>query len=305
MPIICSLCQVEANFLFDAKDLNRKVSDKIFSYYRCPKCQLVFLPQIPENLGDYYTGYYQFPTLEKIAQTASGERFKIEMVQQFKTAGKLLEIGPSIGVFCYQAKQAGFEVDAIEMSTDCCKFLSKEIGVNAINSDKPPEVIKNMEAHDVIVLWHNIEHLPDPWACLDQVSQNLSPGGILVIATPNPESLGFRMLGSKWPHVDAPRHLNLIPLKTLVEYLKPLKLIPIMATANDSGAQYWNRFSWQVYLMNYFNIDGKSYSKKSRWEWLFWAGIGYIISLPLALVERKNLNGSAYTVLFRKEQQTV
>ena len=100
MPIICSLCQVEANFLFDAKDLNRKVSDKIFSYYRCPKCQLVFLPQIPENLGDYYTGYYQFPTLEKIAQTASGERFKIEMVQQFKTAGKLLEIGPSIGVFC-------------------------------------------------------------------------------------------------------------------------------------------------------------------------------------------------------------
>ena len=304
MPINCSLCQVEAIFLFDAKDLNRKISDETFSYYRCPKCQLAFLPQIPENLDDYYSGYYQFPTLETIAQTAAGERFKLEMVQQFKTAGKLLEIGPSVGVFCYQAKQAGFEVDAIEMSTDCCKFLSQEIGVNAVNSDNPPEAIKNMAAHDVIVLWHNIEHLPDPWACLEQVSQNLNPGGILVVAAPNPDSLGFRVLGSKWPHVDAPRHLNLIPLKTLVEYLEPLKLKPLMTTTNDPGAQYWNRFSWQIYLMNCFNYNGKNYSQKSRWEWIFWAAIGYIFSLPLALLERRNLNGSAYTAIFKKETLT-
>ena len=304
MATLCPLCKQSSFFLFKTKDTNRKVSDKIFSYYRCPKCQLVFLPQIPENLGDYYTGYYQFPTLEKIAQTASGERFKIEMVQQFKTTGKLLEIGPSIGVFCYQAKQAGFEVDAIEMSTDCCKFLSKEIGVNAINSDKPPEVIKNMEAHDVIVLWHNIEHLPDPWACLEQISQNLNPGGILVVAAPNPDSLGFRILGPKWPHVDAPRHLNLIPLKTVVEYLKPRGLEPVMITTNDQGAKYWNRFSWQVYLMNRFNMDGKSFTEKSRIKWILWAALGYTISLPLALLERKNLNGSAYTVIFRKELLT-
>jgi len=303
--MLCTLCKQSAFLLFKTTDTNRKISDHIFSYYRCSSCQLVFLSKIPENLGEYYDGYYQFPTIEKLAKTAFGERFKIEIIQEFVKEGRLLEIGPSIGVFAYQANQAGFEVDTIEMSSECCEFLSKEVGVNAVNSDDPSEALKKMRAHDVIVLWHNIEHLPDPWACLDQISKNLKPGGILVIATPNPNSLGFRILGAKWPHVDAPRHLNLIPLKALSDYLKPLKLIPIMATANDSGAQYWNRFSWQVYLMNYFNIDGKSYSKKSRWEWLFWAGIGYIISLPLALVERKNLNGSAYTVLFRKEQQTV
>ena len=304
MATLCPLCKQNSFFLFKTKDTNRKISDETFSYYQCPKCQLVFLPQIPENLGDYYSGYYQFPTLEKIAQTAAGERFKLEMVQQFKTTGKLLEIGPSIGVFCYQAKQAGFEVNAIEMSTDCCEFLSKEIGVNAVNSDNPPEAIKNMAAHDVIVLWHNIEHLPDPWACLEQISQNLNPGGILVVAAPNPDSLGFRVLGSKWPHVDAPRHLNLIPLKALVEYLEPFKLKPMMTTTNDPGAQYWNRFSWQVCLMNYFSSNGECYSQKSRLEWIFWAALGYIISLPLALLERRNLNGSAYTAIFQKELLT-
>ena len=304
MAILCPLCKQNSRFSFQTKDINRKICDETFSYHQCPVCKLVFLPQIPENLGDYYDDYYQFPTMEELAQTAFGECFKIEMVQKFATSGKLLEIGPSVGVFCYQAKQAGFEVDAIEMSADCCEFLSKEIGVNAVNSDNPSESIKNMEAHDVIVLWHNIEHLSDPWACLDQISQNLIPGGILLIATPNPESLGFRMLYSKWPHVDAPRHLNLIPLKVLIDYLEPLKLKPIMTTANDPGAKYWNRFSWQVYLMNRFKKGEKIYSQVSRMEWLCWAALGLIISLPLALLERKEFNGSAYTVVFQKEPIT-
>ena len=301
MPINCSLCQVEAIFLFDAKGLNRKISDETFSYYQCPKCQLVFLPQVPENLGDYYSEYYQFPTVEKIAQTAARERFKIKMVQQFKTTGKLLEIGPSIGVFCYQAKQAGFEVDAIEMSTDCCEFLSKEIGINAVNSENPAEAIKNTKAHDVITLWHNIEHLPDPWSCLDQVAKNLKQGGILVIATPNPDSFGFRVLGPKWLHVDAPRHLNLIPIKVLKNFLKPLGLEPSLVTSNDKGAKYWNRVSWQSCLMKYFCKKDESIFQKPRWVRLSWAILGYVLSLPFALIERNNLNGSAYTVIFRKE----
>ena len=105
------------------------------------------------------------------------------------------------------------------MSSECCEFLSKEIGVNAVNSDNPAEAIKKMGAHDVTVLWHNIEHLPDPWACLDAISQNLTPEGILVVATPNPDSFAFKLLGSLWPHIDAPRHVNLIPEELLTQFL--------------------------------------------------------------------------------------
>ncbi len=294
------MCQIEAEFLFDAKDTNRKISDETFCYYRCPKCQLIFLPAIPENLGTYYDDYYHFPTLKKLAQTAFGERFKIEMVQRYAAKGKLLEIGPSIGVFAYQAKQAGFEVDTIEMSADCCEFLTKEIGVNAVNSDDPSQAIKNMEAHDVIVLWHNIEHLPDPWSCLNEISQNLSPGGILVVATPNPDSLGLRLLGSSWLHVDAPRHLNLIPTHVLVNYLKPLGLNPLMITANDQGAKYWNRVGWQAYLMNFFCNKSESVFQKKHWVWISWTIIGYVVNLPFVLMERINLNGSTYTAVFHK-----
>jgi len=300
MPINCPHCGIGAGFLFDSKDTNRKISNEIFSYYRCPKCRLVFLPQIPENLGDFYDDYHQIPTMEKLSQIAAREQFKIKMVLQFISKGKLLEIGPSIGVFAYQAKQEGFEVDVIEMSKSCCEYLSNDIGVNAINSDKPHEAVKGLEPHDVIALWNNIEHLPEPWACLNQIAKNLTPRGILIIAAPNPDSLGFRVLGSKWPHVDAPRHLNLIPIQVLIAYLKPLGLEPLMTTANDQGAKYNNRFSWQIYLMNYFCKNDKSILKKSKWEWKFWAALGYAVSLPLALIERRNLNGSAYTIILQK-----
>ena len=255
---------------------------------------------MPENLGDYYNDFYQFPSLNETIKIATGEKFKLEMVQKFVKGGKLLEIGPSIGVFAYQAKQAGFEVDTIEMSAECCEYLTKEIGVNAVNSDCPHEAMKNMETHDVIALWHNIEHLPDPWSCLKQVSKNLNLGGIVVIAAPNPDAFGFKILGSHWPHVDAPRHLNLIPVQVLIDFLKPLALEPVFITTSDKGAKYWNRFSWQVYLMNRFCRGGKSFAQKSRLEWVLWALLGYSICLLLAPFERIRLKGSAYTIIFKK-----
>ena len=229
-----------------------------------------------------------------------GNDLKSKWFSSLRMGGKLLEIGPSIGVFAYQAKQAGFEVDTIEMSPECCEYLSKKIGINAVNSNSPHNAIQTLEAHDIVVLWHNIEHLPEPWPCLDQIAKNLKPGGILVIATPNPNSFGFRILGPKWPHVDAPRHLSLIPIQVLIKYLKPLSLEPVMTTSNDPGAKYWNRFSWQVYLMNLFSKGNKIYSQASKWEWIFWAILGYAITLPLAFIERGNLKGSAYTIIFRK-----
>ena len=303
MLIKCLLCQTRAEFLFDAKDTNRKISGETFSYFICPKCQLIFLAQIPPDLADYYSGYYPIPTLEKLAQIASRERFKIEIVQKFKKEGNLLEIGPSIGVFAYQAKQAGYQVDTIEMSQECCDYLVKEIEVNAVNSDCPHKAMEGMCSYDIIALWHNIEHLPDPWACLSQVAKSLTPGGIVVIAAPNPDAFGFQVLGARWPHLDAPRHLNLIPVQVLIDFLKPLALEPVFITTNDQGAKYWNRFSWQVYLMNWFGKNGKSFAQKSRLEWIFWSLIGYMVSFFVSPFERRELKGSAYTIILKKNPE--
>ena len=59
---------------------------------------------------------------------------------------------------------------------------------------------------DAVVLWHVLEHVEDPGAALDRVRGWLRPGGTLLIGVPNIESLQARIGGSRWLHLDVPRH---------------------------------------------------------------------------------------------------
>jgi 2-polyprenyl-3-methyl-5-hydroxy-6-metoxy-1,4-benzoquinol methylase len=292
MSIHCPLCNKEAHFLLETMDYNRKVTEETFTYGRCPACELIFLSEVPENLGDYYAEeYYEIPSPGKLEKTARSEQYRIEIVQKFVTSGRLLEVGPAFGIFALQAKQAGFDVDTVEMDARCCEYLAGMVGVNAIQSNNPHDVISSMAPHNVIALWHTLEHLPNPWACLDKAAKNLLSGGILLIATPNPRAFQFRLLGPAWPHVDAPRHLYLIPASLLIKVLRPLGLEPVMLTTNDRGGRSWNRFGWQRYMMNIFA------NKMARIGAFI---LGYMLSYPMAIWDRRNLSGCAYTIVFRK-----
>lgn len=75
-----------------------------------------------------------------------------------------------------------------------------------------------------IVFWHSLEHVPDPTNQLEHAARLLAPGGVLVIAVPNPSSLQARTFGSRWLHLDYPRHLAHIPAVPLQRKLEELGL---------------------------------------------------------------------------------
>jgi 2-polyprenyl-3-methyl-5-hydroxy-6-metoxy-1,4-benzoquinol methylase len=228
-----------------------------------------------------------------LAQAAENENYKIEIVKQFVTGGRLLEVGPAYGSFLYSAKQSGFEVEAIEMDSNCCKFITETIGAKVIQNNDPIEALKCTGSYDVIALWHVIEHLPDPWKTLQALSMKLHPGGILVLAAPNPKAFQFRVLGRYWPHVDAPRHLSLIPLTLLIKRMTASGLKPIWSTTKDRGTLGWNAFGW-VHFFD--NLSDRRYVKTGL-------GIaGKFASVLLGPLERMDSLGSAYTVVFKKEQ---
>ncbi len=225
MKATCPQCSQVSKLFFQTRDFNRKITREKFHYFRCSSCSLIFLSPIPQDLGKYYPNdYYSIPSsLVELARIAEAEHYKIDIVKQFSARGRLLEIGPAFGSFLYLAKQSGFNAEAIEMDPKCCKFISETIGIKAIQSNDPSETLKqSIEEYDIIALWHVIEHLPDPLKTLKAILRRLKPGGILVIAAPNPEAFQFRVLGRFWPHVDAPRHLNLIPLSLLSKEMSPM-----------------------------------------------------------------------------------
>jgi SAM-dependent methyltransferase len=75
-----------------------------------------------------------------------------------------------------------------------------------------------------IVFWHSLEHLRDPGSALERAAQLLRPGGVLVIAAPNADSLQARLFGDRWLALDLPRHLVHIPAHSLLERLRALRL---------------------------------------------------------------------------------
>jgi len=216
------------------------------------------------------------------------QQYKIDLVRQFVLEGRLLEIGPGLGDFAFLSKYAGFEVDTIEMDERCCQLLRDVIGVNVVHSADTLSTLKNMPKYNVIALWHVIEHLSDPWAILDALTDHILPGGILVIAAPNPESLQFRLFKQFWVHLDAPRHLELIPVQLLSDRLQKQGWQQRLITTTDRGSLYWNRFGWRFSLSNLINRRLSMRLIGTGWSF---------ITAPL---ERTGLRGSTYTTIFQR-----
>lgn len=277
---------------FRTQDVNRRLSEVEFRYYECSGCGVIFLSPAPDDLGAFYPpDYYGHkPGLADLARAAEAERYKLDLIRRGVEEGRLLEVGPGMSPFAYLAKENGFDVHAIEMDAGCCRFLEQILGVHAIESDDPATALASLEPFDAIALWHVIEHLPEPWATLTTAARTLAPGGVLAVATPNPASLQFRLLGGRWTHVDAPRHLRLIPLQTLLRHASEAGLEPVTATSDDAGSRFWNSFGWRE------SMAGLASRPRSRELLRRGAAIPRRVLSPF---EESGFRGSTYSVLFR------
>ncbi len=292
--LLCPHCNSAATLLFRTTDVNRRLSTEQFSYYCCSACKLIFLHPVPSNLGDYYPeNYYPIPdSIATLQKQAEPQHYKIDLIRQYVSTGRLLEIGPAFGGLAYLAKIAGFTVDTIEMDERCCHFLREVVGVNAIQHDNPAEALKSLGKYDVIALYQVIEHLPNPWITLDAIVEHLAPGGIIVIAAPNPDSLQWRLFGQYWAHLDAPRHLQLIPSKTLTQSMYQRGMALVFETTTNAEAFKNNIYGWRKSLANLFTAQRVLRAGLYR--------VGRIVPFVIRPIERSGRRGSTYTLVFQK-----
>ena len=289
----CPQCGYESSLALWGQDRNRWTTKERFAYYRCGSCRLLFLWPIPEQLEAFYPeDYYAIPrSIDDVGMEAQAQRPNLELILRFVRTGRLLEIGPAYGAFAHAAKLAGFEVDTIEMDGRCCRFLEEQVGVRAYHSSDPAIVVQDLATYDVVAMWQVIEHLADPWSLLDILPKHVSSGGILVIAAPNPEAWQFLLFGGRWTHVDAPRHLQLIPIRVLVERLERQGLMLRHRTMSDPVSIGWGRFGWQWSLANM----AKSKSARSLFRIL-----GAVLGRTLGPLEAAAGRGAAYTLVLRR-----
>jgi 2-polyprenyl-3-methyl-5-hydroxy-6-metoxy-1,4-benzoquinol methylase len=287
----CPQCGAETEPAFRTDDQNRRLGKGPFSYRRCRGCGLIYLENVPADLHRYYPQDYYFiaRSLQELAAWGNHERYKLDIVSQFRRSGRLIEVGPASGAFAYLAKTSGFDVTAIEMDERCSRYLSEQAGLHVIHSADEAKALETAPPADVIAMWHVIEHLVDPWSMLEVAAAKLKPGGILVLAAPNPAAVQLGIFGGRWVHVDAPRHLWLIPPKVLAKRGEKAGLRQRLLTTRDPGSLFWNRFGWQYTLANGFGLPHRLAQLAS-----------YPLTLAAALFERREGRGSAYTLVMEK-----
>jgi SAM-dependent methyltransferase len=297
---VCPFCGAKGRHAFFATDRNRAISAKRFRYCRCIACGTLFLSLIPSDLGRYYSGDYsgyQFdadgePSWKRNDTRLRSAAFRVELVRQQVAPGHLIEIGAGAGAFAIAAKAAGFEVSAIEMDEGCCRYLREQGGVHAICSDRPLEALDSLPSARAIVLWHALEHLPNPAEVLERAARALEPGGVLAIGIPNPSSLQFRLMRGRWPHIDAPRHLCLIPPAALVARGARIGLRTVAMTTTDPEGLDFDLLGW-IDCLRRNPADGPP----GRGVAL----AGLALRRLLAPLERRGNRGAAVTVVMRRE----
>lgn len=217
--------------------LHRVVQNR-FEYSRCDGCGAVFesLRPAADSIGSFYPSAYS-PYQSATEAAGSGgllERWlkKIDrdmrircridelkrelriVDENLKTAGTLVDFGCGAGNYLVKARKLGCEAIGVDFSPSALAEVRNK-GFKALSVDDETWPALGEGQIGMFRLNHVIEHLYDPVDVLSRIHRSLRSGGLLHIATPNPDGFSAVHFKSNWFGLDCPRHIVLFPPATL------------------------------------------------------------------------------------------
>jgi 2-polyprenyl-3-methyl-5-hydroxy-6-metoxy-1,4-benzoquinol methylase len=140
-------------------------------------------------------------------------RRRVDVIRQFRSSGKLLEVGCARGDFLRVAREY-FTASGVEPNPELAEWAEKVAPVyRGIIETEPGR------DYDVAVSFHVIEHVDSPKRFLSAIAERLTVNGLLVIETPDIDSLPFRLLKSRWRQF-IPEHYYFFDKRTMTKLLE-------------------------------------------------------------------------------------
>lgn len=218
IKINCPICE--------SKDVRFFSQKKGYSLYKCQNCKLLFISPVPASLDVYDDSY--FSGAEKGFGYVDYDADKEPMIPVFNKyldlvnslgvkTGTLLDIGAATGFFIDLAKKRGFTVKGVELSDYAAK-KGREKGLDVFTGDLHSAHYRDGQ-FDVITMFDVIEHVPDPVGFISEASRILKKDGLLLINTPDAESLWAKVLGPRWQLIMPPEHIHYFSPRNLGDYL--------------------------------------------------------------------------------------
>jgi SAM-dependent methyltransferase len=197
---------------------------------------------------DYYgTAGAKFrPFVETMVRLA-GARHVRSLTQAVPRGARVLDVGCGRGVLLSALADRGFEVHGFEISEAAAAGADPRASIRI--ADDLREVRYPDGYFDEVIIWHVLEHLPEPRETLCEIRRIIRDGGRLAVAVPNFSSAQARWAGAAWFHLDAPRHLFHFPLPALERLIEQCGFAP---TSIHHFSLRQNPFGW---VQSYLNRD--------------------------------------------------
>jgi SAM-dependent methyltransferase len=160
---------------------------------RCVDCGLVTLPLSyapPAAYEEAADPYYVEQAPQRIANAH-------RLLSLVPAGGRLLEVGCACGFLLVAARERGFSVRGVEMSAWASQYARDTYGLD-VHTGTLESAAVPASSVDVVVLADVIEHLFDPAATLREIHRILTPGGRVLLLTPDVGSLTARLAGPRW-----------------------------------------------------------------------------------------------------------
>ncbi len=230
----CPLCgRDEAALLLEAPDAVPASGEGLwFAVVRCEHCGTTYTNPRPsaETIDQFYPSDYRpHRRPRKMGQAKTARPLWSRLFGRpcnerrgtlpWQGSGRLLDFGCGGGGFLKRMADQGWQVIGLDAAVGAVRRVQEELGLQALVGTLPHADLAPC-SFDVITMWHSLEHVHEPLEILREAFQLLAPGGKLVVATPNIESLPYYWFGPSWFGLDLPRHLTHFTPKSLRSILE-------------------------------------------------------------------------------------
>lgn len=242
----CPSCGGAGERWAQVHDVEYHTSEDAFEYHRCTACRVLFLPDPPlDRLSEIYpTTYYAYAEDE----TSLVQRIKLALDRrQFTkllagipgTSLAALDVGGGEGWMLSTLQKVDARIQrtvVVDLDTEA-KARAEARGHESFCGRI--EDFDDAGPFDVVLLLNLIEHVADPGAVLRRLAGLLSPGGVILVKTPNVDSLDARLFRHRdWGGYHCPRHWVLFNRPSFVDLAERSGLRARTVTFTQ-GAPFW------------------------------------------------------------------